>query len=376
MTNYYWNNCYRWSNSSWEKWNRLPQDTRRALTESGTKQDWLLKYEKQLGRQDPNLRQPPEFLQIDCEAEKSIYSDVDAVGNSDSPHWLNKTPFPWEKWEQLPKEERDAEMKEALKNNNQAEVWRQQIINRGGDPDDPNLNPESRRILSVVSDEGEGDALTGETAVVEAISKADVTPIDRFPFWDVAGTAADTEAVGHPGGLFPLPDLTDQLANNEAQQNDRADSLTGHALTNAETTDVDWIQMHHDDGIQDGYLDETQSDSITGETTTTKNVGRMSGRVTFTRGTGTSQSWYNGQLVTGDISVSSTNNNWASENNIDITSKPETFSPVEFNVTTPLMTDQAVVGDQLQAVGANGTCRQVGDPHTGVFKMVCEQYIG
>ena len=53
----------------------------------------------------------------------------------------NTSPFPWEKWEQLPKEERDAEMKEALKNNNQTEVWRQQIINRGGDLDDLNLNP-------------------------------------------------------------------------------------------------------------------------------------------------------------------------------------------------------------------------------------------
>ena len=240
----------------------------------------------------------------------------------------------------------------------------------------PKPYPEARGIPSGVSDEGKGDALSGGTADVEAISKADVTPIDRFPFWDVAGTATDAEAVAHPRGWLPLLDLTDQLANNQAQQNDRADSLTGHALTNAETTDFDWIQMHHDDGIQDGYLDETQSDSITGETTTTKNVGRMSGRVTFTRGTGTSQSWYNGQLVTGDISVSPTDNDWASENNIDITSKPETFSPGEFNVAAPLMTDQAVVGDQLQAVGANGTCRQVGDPHTGVFKIVCEQYIG
>ena len=288
----------------------------------------------------------------------------------------NTSPFPWEKWEQLPKEEREAEMKEALKNNNQAEVWRQQIINRGGDLDDPNLNPEARGIPSGVSDEGKGEALSGETADVEAISKADVTPIDRFPFWDVAGTATDTEAVAHPRGLFPLPDLTDQLANNEAQQNDRADSLTGHELTNAKTTDFDWIQMHHDDGLQDGYLNVTQSDSITGETTNTKNVGGMSGRVTFTGGTGTTQSWYSGQVVTEDISVSPTDNNWASENNIDITSKPETFSPVEFNVAAPLMTDQAVVGDQLQAVGANGRCRQVGDPNTGVFKMVCEQYIG
>ena len=32
----------------------------------------------------------------------------------------NTTPFPWEKWAQIPKEEREAEMKEALKENYQA----------------------------------------------------------------------------------------------------------------------------------------------------------------------------------------------------------------------------------------------------------------
>ena len=58
----------------------------------------------------------------------------------------NTSSFPWEKWEQLPKEEREAEMNEALKNNNQTEVWRQQIINRGGDLDDPHLNPEARKF--------------------------------------------------------------------------------------------------------------------------------------------------------------------------------------------------------------------------------------
>ena len=184
------------------------------------------------------------------------------------------------------------------------------------------------------------------------------SPELRFPYWDVAETATDTEAVGHPKGLFPLPDFTDQLSNNEAQQNDQADSLTGYSLTNAETTEFDWIQMHHDDGIQDGYLDVIQSDSITGETTNTVNVDGMSGRVTFTGGTGTSQSWYNGQLVTEDISVNPTDNKLAFENNTDFPSEPETLSPVEFDVAAPLLTDQAVVGDQLEAVGSD-VCQQL-----------------
>ena len=219
----------------------------------------------------------------------------------------------------------------------------------------------------------------GAACVADMQEDLEVTaasPELRFPYWDVAETAIDTEAVGHPEDLFPQPVYFDQLANNEAQQNDQADSLTGYSLTNAETTEFDWIQMHHDDGMQDGYLDVIQSDSITGQITNTENVDGMSGRVTVTGGTGTSQSWYYGQLVTEDISVNPTDKNWAFENNTDFQSEPETLSPVEFDVAAPLLTDQAVVGDQLQAVGANGRCRQVGDPNIGVFKMVCEQYIG
>ena len=44
-------------------------------------------------------------------------ADVDAVGNSDPSDLLNETPYPWEKWAQLPRIEREAETKEAAKNN-------------------------------------------------------------------------------------------------------------------------------------------------------------------------------------------------------------------------------------------------------------------
>ena len=35
---------------------------------------------------------------------------------------------------------------------------------------------------------------------------------------------------------------------------------------------------------------------------------------------------------------------------------------------------QGGCGHQLEPVGANETCRQVGDPRTGVYQLICEQY--
>ena len=194
MTNYYWNNCYRWSKSSWDKYNARPEDTKRALTEGGEKQDWLLKYEKQLGRLPPWLTQPPKSLQIDCKTGNPIDSDASAVGNSDSSDLLNETAFPWEEWEKLPKEERDAEMKEAIKKNQQTDDLRQQIINGGGDPDSPNLHPQYREIISAASEEGGIDVLTGKTA--DAVSNTDEKPTPPLPFCDVAESSRENEPAG------------------------------------------------------------------------------------------------------------------------------------------------------------------------------------
>jgi len=193
-----------------------------------------------------------------------------------------------------------------------------------------------------------------------------------------------------------------------------------------------------DDGIQDGYLDVNPSDSITGETTTTENVGGMSGSVTFTGGTGTSESWYNGVKVSGDISAdrgspeadaltgdvpadavaraierckmhskciyggdldvsqadsitgetTNTENvggnvSWMDDPRMNdprgqfvekqgnvyddksydqlvtkINSDLETFSPLEFDLAAPLLTDQPVIGEQLEAVGSD-VCQQL-----------------
>jgi len=275
MTDYYWKNCYRWSQSSWDKYNALPEDTKRSLTEGGGKQDWLLKYEKELGRLPPWLTQPPKSLQIDCktgEPIKPINFDADGVGNSYSSDLLNETPCPWEKWAQLPKEEREAEIKEATKEYYQAEDLRQQIINRGGDPDGPCLPPEYREILSGASEEGEIDVLTGETADIDTEGNSDEKHVPPFTFWDVTEQITETEAVGghffdtaepeavgHPRGLFPLPDFSDQSANVDEQQNTQVDAVTGYSLNNDDVAGCDWFQMHRDDEIMDSCLDTVET---------------------------------------------------------------------------------------------------------------------
>ena len=156
------------------------------------------------------------------------YADhIEAAGDSEVKQ------FPWEKWSQLPKVEREAEMKEAAK----------------------------------------------ESAAQSSFSR------------DVQ-TAADTEAVGHHGGPHSVdpdavePDFSqtgestlkesgmdglresgmDGLRDSDPQTA-AADSLTGDVLVNADTDgSPSWFHMHHDDGINDGYLDVDYSafDSITG----------------------------------------------------------------------------------------------------------------
>jgi hypothetical protein len=281
---------------------------------------------------------------------------------------VNADPFPWEQWSQLPKEEREAEMKEAMKEAMKKDNWDedsgQYTINQGVDPDGTNLLPQYREIPSEANnkevvdsttdeivgnfdtgtiwqlkmkelgheptgfDEGyefetnkaeattktetkcewvittypvppyghgrwvcpqkDVDPVTGQKAgehavpadavtgkfYVDAVGNSNATPIPPFPHWDAAEAATDTEAVGHPRGLFPLPDLTDQLANTE------------------------------------------------------------------------------------DISVNPTDNNWAFENNTDFMPEPEILSPVEIDIAAPLMTDQTVVGYQLEAIGS-GVCEDL-----------------
>ena len=56
----------------------------------------------------------------------------------------------------------------------------------------------------------------------------------------------------------------------------------------------------------------------------------------------------------------------------DFSYEPQAIN--EAPVTTGYGFEPTVQGDQLEIVGANETCQQVGDPRTGVFQMVCNQY--
>ena len=142
----------------------------------------------------------------------------------------NTTPFPWEQWAQLPKVEREAEMKEAAKQfakGDQNEIAYAQL--------------------------NQAEPLTGET-----VGHSDEKYIPPFPYWDEtinesgmdglresgmdglresgmdglresgmdglvsplmnqAEAATDTEAVGYLRGLFPLPNFSEQPATVDEQ---------------------------------------------------------------------------------------------------------------------------------------------------------------
>ena len=101
----------------------------------------------------------------------------------------NTTAYLWDRWSQLPKEERDAELKEAVK-----------------------------EYASFDDDHAVGHHGTRPP----------------FPYVDFVQTEEIDE-----------PCYTDFNVQRETQKHD----------VTADASDYDWFQMHHDDGIMDGYLD-------------------------------------------------------------------------------------------------------------------------
>ena len=45
------------------------------------------------------------------------------------------------------------------------------------------------------------------------------------------------------------------MSDADEQQKAQVDAVTGYSLNNDDAAGFDWFQMHHDDGIMDGYLD-------------------------------------------------------------------------------------------------------------------------
>ena len=73
----------------------------------------------------------------------------------------------------------------------------------------------------------QADPLTGETSDVDSVGNSDVTPIGRFPFWDVAETDVVTEAVG--GHFFD---------NGGGEFNSNPETLSPIDLNSAMVTDA------------------------------------------------------------------------------------------------------------------------------------------
>ncbi len=150
------------------------------------------------------------------------------------------------------------------------------------------------------------DPVTGETADIDTVGHDIHQHVPPFPFWDIAEQTIETEAVG--GHFFdtaeseaageistPLmnqaeaatdildgypdwnkfPNLFDQSATVDEQRDENVgcsysdkvtqrgncsfDAVSGYALNNDDAAIFDWFQMHHDDGIMDGYLDTAET---------------------------------------------------------------------------------------------------------------------
>ena len=64
--------------------------------------------------------------------------------------------------------------------------------------------------------------------------------------------------------------IADQLANAYERQNGQVDVATKHLFNNDVAAGFDWFQMHHDDGMMDGYLDIAENEN--GDWMTTETI--------------------------------------------------------------------------------------------------------
>ena len=92
----------------------------------------------------------------------------------------------------------------------------------------------------------------------------------------------------------------------ENQESAYEPGLPKHFIITPNRYGLGWTQQKAGEGLRKVGFDEAAADSpnpLTGETTNTENIGDMSNRATSTGGTMTSQSWYNGVSVSGDVSA-------------------------------------------------------------------------
>ena len=186
---------------------------------------------------------PPYYYYSDQIETIEDLSSTDSI-SPDTLDYSDTNPFPWEQWSQLPKVEREAEMKEAQKEafiNEVAEEYTswtdsesatgsEAIGHHGGphpvdpDPVEPNFGQSGESILKESGMDGlrESDPLT---AAADSLTGAADESTGNF-------TRIVREFFG------------------------QSDSVTGAPLINSDTDESpSWFHMHHDDGIMDGYLD-------------------------------------------------------------------------------------------------------------------------
>ena len=126
----------------------------------------------------------------------------------------------------------------------------------GFDEDDDLGAPASDIVKGV----GAGIASTG--AAIASYSAAS-TPVTKIA--GIAGTAvgAGVTAIGgfttFTGFVLGWVGLDVDEDETYEQQNGQVDAVTGYALNNHDAAGFDRFQMHHDDGIMDGYLDTAEN---------------------------------------------------------------------------------------------------------------------
>ena len=186
---------------------------------------------------------PPYYYYSDQIETIEHHSSTDPA-SPDALDYSDTNLFPWEQWSQLPKIEREAEMKEAQKEamtsaeNEEYAPWTdaksatetEAVGHHGGPhPMDPD---------AVEPDFGE----TGESTLNES-------GMDGLRESDSLTAAADS-----PTGA--AVESTGNFTSTVRKFFSQSDSLTGDGIANADTDgSPSWFHMHHDDGINDGYLD-------------------------------------------------------------------------------------------------------------------------
>ncbi len=174
------------------------------------------------------------------------------------------------------------------------------------------------------------------------MGNSDLIPICRFPYWDVSESVLETKAVGDHGGFH----LT-----SHAHDEDEDDELTGRVgrerflrwKENGGLRPTPIKSPNQLESVQkpseatNPELEVRQVDPITGENADYKVVINIDITV-------------NVNSDYGDVSENTLD--------IDFISMTETLTALETDVVVPLVTDQAVVGDQREAVGF-GVCEDL-----------------